>query len=383
MTTTYKQPIYLIVQGASCNDIVSSIKEDFPKLDELGIREMFVIREIGDLQKKLGIENPSSIYPKIFTSFEVPAIESAFILYNSVFENVEVEPVPYISENTSLKNENAVGRMKELFVGGNYKKYWHGQDIAANLTTNSIGVNSLKTRVPKISWRFTNKKVSYKSPNGKNVNMNMNSSGLRSFQFDSFKKKVLFPLIMENAKNGSENASSLKPIIFVCNYKLVKKMIDEVKNRHFKEGVDTIERGSIWKMDISFEYGKKEGSPFLQFTFADRSKVFPSESSIKGTSVQFNKNKKEYMIKLKGKSIPMGLADHSVSAKIAVSLECKFCKRESELKNALKKMYENMPEEEKEKEKISANQNNKTNFGSSNITSLGSAVKTLTKMPVF
>ncbi len=112
MTTTYKQPIYLIVQGASCNDIVSSIKEDFPKLDELGIREMFVIREIGDLLKKLGIENPSSIYPKIFTSFEVPAIESAFILYNSVFENVEVEPVPYIIENTSLKNENAVGRMK-------------------------------------------------------------------------------------------------------------------------------------------------------------------------------------------------------------------------------------------------------------------------------
>lgn len=384
MTTIYKQHIYMIVQGASCNDIVSSIHEEFPKLDELGIREMFVIREMGDIKKKLGIEDTTSINPKILTSFDVPAIESAFILYNSVSDQVEIIPVPYLSDKTSIKNENMLGRFKELFEGGNYKKYWHGQEMAANLTTNSIGVNSLRTRVPKILWKFTEKKVGFKTPNGKNVNIDINSSGLRSFQFDTFKKKVLFPMIMENVQNGSD---SLKPMIMVCNYQTVLKMINEVKNRRFKEGVDTIERGSIWKIDMTFEYGKESGSPVSRFSFVDRSKVFPSESSIKGTSVSFNKNKREYMIKFKGKSIPMGLANKPVSEKIAVSLECKFCKRESDLKEALKQIYEEMSEENKLKSKPTSanqgNQNTKGNLGTSNITSLGSAVKALTKMPVF
>lgn len=384
MATIYKQPIYMIVQGASCNDIVSSIHEEFPKLDELGIREMFVIREMGDIKKKLGIDDATLINPKILTSFDVPAIESAFILYNSVSDQVEVVPVPYLSDKTSIKNENMLGRFKELFEGGNYKKYWHGQEMASNLTTNSIGVNSLRTRVPKISWRFTEKKVGFKTPNGRNVNIEINSSGLRSFQFESFKKKVLFPMIMENIQNESD---SLKPIVMVCNYQTVLKMINEVKNRHFKEGVDTIERGSIWKIDMTFEYGMESGSPITRFSFVDRSKVFPSESSIKGTSVSFNKNKREYMIKFKGKSIPMGLANKPVSEKIAVSLECKFCKRESDLKEALKQIYEEMSEENKAKSKPTSanqgNQNTKGNLVTSNITSLGSAVKALTKMPVF
>jgi hypothetical protein len=385
MTTIYKQPIYMIVQGASCNDIVSSVHEEFPKLDELGIREMFVIREMGDIKKKLGIDDANLINPTIITSFDVPAIESAFILYNSVSDNVEVVPVPYLSDKTSIKNENMLGRFKELFEGGNYKKYWHGQELAANLTSNSIGVNSLRTRVPKISWKFTEKKVVFKSPNGRNVNIDMNSTGLRSFQFDSFKKKVLFPMIMENIQNGKNGY--LKPIIMVCNYQTVLKMINEVKNRGFKEGVDTIERGSIWKIDMTFEYGTESGSAVSRFSFVDRSKTFPSEASIKASSVTFNKNKKEYMIKLKGKSIPMGLANKPVSKKIAVSLECKFCKRESDLKESLKQIYNEMSEENKAKVKPqSANQNNqntKGNLGTSNITSLGSAVKALTKMPVF
>jgi hypothetical protein len=346
---------------------------------------MFVIREMGDIKKKLGIDDATLINPKILTSFDVPAIESTFILYNSVSDQVEVVPVHYLSDKTSIKNENRLGRFKELFEGGNYKKYWHGQEMASNLTTNSIGVNSLRTRVPKISWRFTEKKIVFKTPNSRNVNIEINSSGLRSFNFESFKKKVLFPMIMENIQNGSTD--SLKPIIMVCNYQTVLKMINDVKNRHFKEGVDTIERGSIWKIDMTFEYGVESGSPVSRFSFVDRSKVFPSEASIKGTSVTFNKNKKEYMIKLKGKSIPMGLANKPVSEKIAVSLECKFCKRESELKEALQQIYEEMSEENKAKTKSQVsnqtNQDTKGNLGTSNITSLGSAVKALTKMPVF
>ncbi len=388
MTTIYKQPIYVVVQGTSCNDIISSIQEEFPKLDELGIREMFVIRETADLKKKLGIEDPSMIYSKILTSLEVPAIESAFILYNSVSENVDIEPVPYLSDKTSIKNENDFGRFRDFFEGGNYKKYWHGQNIATNLTTNSIGVNSLKSKVPKMIWRYTEKKVSYQSPNGREVNINMNSSGLRSFQFESFKKKILFPTIMENSNNPIANngsTKSLKPIVIISNYKTVIQMINEVKERRFKEGVDTIERGSIWSFEIQYEHGFESGTMLNKYTFKNRSKLFPTDLSIKGTGVSFNKNTKQYSFKMKDKTIPMSFANKPVSDKVAVQMQCKFCKKEKDLKSALEKIYEGMSENEKNKLKPSNNGNRgvKHNIANSNITSLGSAVKALTKMPVF
>jgi hypothetical protein len=395
MVSIYKQPIYLVVQGASCNDIVSSVQEEFPKLDELGIREMFVIRDTADLKNKIGIDNPSSIYPKILTSLDVPAIESAFILYYSASENVEIQPVPYLSDKTSLKNENAFGRFREMFQGGDYKKYWHGQELASNLTTNSIGINSLKSKVPPISWKYTQKKIGYKTPNGREITMNMNSSGLRSFQFETFKKKVLFPTIMENIQNrtsnntvsfsdGSGKGISLKPIVIVCNYKTVLQMINEVKNRKFKEGVDTIERGSIWEIEIKYEHGYESSDMINRYHFIHRSKVFPTDLSIKGTAVTYNKNTMQYSFKMKGKNVPMGLANKPVSQKTAITLECKFCKREKELKNSLKKIYEEMPQENKEKVvNQTSNQGTKKNIATSNITSLGSAVKAFTKMPVF
>ena len=94
METIYQQKIYLVVQGTSCNDIIQFIKnensnvdiekETFPKLDELGVREMFVVRDNTENKKLLGITEPSTIYPKIITSLEVPSIESAYILYYSV-----------------------------------------------------------------------------------------------------------------------------------------------------------------------------------------------------------------------------------------------------------------------------------------------------------
>ena len=395
MVSIYKQPIYLVVQGASCNDIVSSVQEDFAKLDELGIREMFVIRDTADLKKKLGIEDPSTICPKILTSLDVSAIESAFILYYSVSDNVEMCPVPYLSDKTSLKNENAFGRFRELFQGGNFKKYWHGQELASNLTINSLGINSLKSKVPPISWKYTQKKIGYKTPNGRDVDMNMNSSGLRTFQFESFKKKILFPTIMENIQNrmsnsasaslsdGSGNAIPLKPIVVICNYKTVLQMINEVKNRRFKEGVDTIERGSIWEIEIKYEHGHESGTMVNRYHFIQRSKVFPTELSIKGTAITYNKNSMQYSFKMKGKNVPMGLANKPISSKTAVSLECKFCKKEKDLKEALKKIYEEMSEENKEKMKNQTNQGTKKNIATGEITSLKSAKEAFTRRPVF
>ncbi len=388
----YQQKIYLVVQGTSCNDILSSIKEPFPKLDELGVREMFLVRDNSENKRILGIDNPSNIFPKILTSFEVPAIESAYILFYTVSDNVEISPVPYISSKTFLRNEKSFDKLKEMFQGGNYRKYWNKRNLAQNVTTDSLGVNSLKSKVPQISWKYSKEKVAFKSAEGRNYNVNLGSS-LNSSSFSNFKSKILFPTIMENVAGQvfsteqvelSDNSRgiSLKPIVMVCNFDTVRNFMNDVKGKHYSSSRDTIERGSVWEIEIKYEI--ERGSRKNEFKFINHSKKFPTELNQEGLT--FNKTNESFTFKYKNKTIPMSSGDDHISKKVAVLLDCKFCKKEVEMKEALKAIYNEM--ENKNKNKNKKNSNNNGNNGrvknvnnklvKTNISSFKSAVSALT-----
>jgi hypothetical protein len=212
MSQNYQQNIYLVVQGTSCNQIIDFIqehsnveieKEKYPKLDELGIREMFVCRDIPDNQSLLGIQDVSKIYPKILTTLDVPAIESAFILYYQIADAVEVIPVPYLSNQSNVRNTRNLDKLKEIFQGGNPKKYWDKREFSSNLTANRFGINSLKSKVPALSWNYTKNRVSYTVQNNRGQPLEYNvSGGLSNYQFSSFLEKVLYPMVRENVQNS-------------------------------------------------------------------------------------------------------------------------------------------------------------------------------------
>jgi hypothetical protein len=399
MSQIYQQNIYLVVQGTSCNQIIDFIqehsnveieKEKYPKLDELGIREMFVCRDIPDNQSLLGIQDVSKIYPKILTTLDVPAIESAFILYYQIADAVEVIPVPYLSNQSNVRNTRNLDKLKEIFQGGNPKKYWDKRDFSSNLTANRFGINSLKSKVPALSWNYTKNRVSYTVQNNRGQPLEYNvSGGLSNYQFSSFLEKILYPMVRENVQNSqfvgeiqlsnNSRGMELKPIVLVCNDKTVVSFLEKVRSKGYRREKDLIERGSIWKIEMKYEPKMNGNRMTHDFQFIQHEKKFP-------TAFHYNKSANQYMIKYKGKSIPLSLATELLQKKTALSLECKFCKNEGMMKEALQKIYSNMQEENKNKNKNknkNQNESNKNvkinNKPKLNVNSFESAMKALTQ----
>jgi hypothetical protein len=394
MSQIYQQNIYLVVQGTSCNNIIDFIeensnveieKERYPKLDELGIREMFVSRDIPDNQALLGIQDVSKIYPKILTTLDVPAIESAFILYYQVADAIEVIPVPYLSSQSNVRNSRDLDKLKEIFQGGNPKKYWNKREFSSNLTANRFGINSLKSKVPALSWNLTKNRVTYTVQNNRGQPLEMNvSSGLSNYQFSSFLEKILYPMIRENVQNSqfigetqlsnNTRGMELKPLVLVCNDKTVISFLEKVRSKGYRREKDLIERGSIWKIEMKYEPKMNGNRINHDFQFIQHEKKFP-------TAFHYNKSANQYMIKYKGKSIPLSLATELLPKKTAISLECKFCKNEGMMKDALKKIYNTMQEENpnqsnKNESNKNVKKNNKPMF---NVNSFESAMKALTQ----
>ncbi len=394
MSQIYQQNIYLVVQGTSCNNIIDFIeensnveieKERYPKLDELGIREIFVSRDIPDNQALLGIQDVSKIYPKILTTLDVPAIESAFILYYQVADAIEVIPVPYLSNQSNVRNTRDLDKLKEIFQGGNPKKYWNKREFSSNLTTNRFGINSLKSKVPALSWNLTKNRVSYAVQNNRGQPLEYNvSGGLSNYQFSSFLEKILYPMIRENVQNSqfvgetqlsnNTRGMELKPIVLVCNDKTVISFLEKVRSKGYRREKDLIERGSIWKIEMKYEPKMNGNRMSHDFQFIQHEKKFP-------TAFHYNKSANQYMIKYKGKSIPLSLATELLPKKTAISLECKFCKNEGMMKEALKKIYNTMQEENPNQ--INKNESNKNvkknNKPMLNVNSFESAMKALTQ----
>lgn len=390
MNQIFQQKIYLVVQGTNCNDIIQVIqnenynsdvvKEVYPKLDELGVREMFLVRDNQENKNILGIQDPTKIYPKIMTTLDVSSIESAYILYYSVSDQVEVIPVPYLSTTTNVRNTRSMDEVKEIFQGGNAKKYWDRRELSSNLTTNRLGINSLKSKVPTISWKYCKNKIQYEIAGVQNIskNVNVESSSYATFRFDKFLEKILYPTILENIQRGdvisnvrlsnNTNGRELKPIVLVCNFETVKSFLNEVKSKRYVEGKQRVERGSIWEVEMKVQYdttlSKKEMFQCIQYK-----KRFPTELNASGTMYQ--KDSDRFMMKYKSRTIPMTIASEKIAVDTVVGLECKFCKNEGKMRESLKRIYERIPKEEK-KEENKKNEKNEKNVNKNKSWSMNS-----------
>ncbi len=383
----YQQMIYLVVQGTNCNDIIRVIHEENgsddikidsnPKLDELGVKEMFLVREGDNNKKYLG-----DIQKRVLTTLDVPGIESAMILYFDKSDEIEITPVPFISKNSTVRDQRSLDKMKELFGDENSKRYWGKREFSGNVGKN---VEVLKTKVPSILWKYVNEKIKFKQSNilgGKNIEKKFSFSNLSSYNFQKFLHDFLFPYLGESLSSSittktvslpnNTEATVLKPMILVCNYETARDMMNMTKKK-YRKSEDKIERGSLWEFEIFIKPNMgKTAVEFVNYT-----KKFPTELNQRGLS--FNKSTEVFSYKLKGKTYKMRDAGDKHPLSELITLECKFCKQEKMMKEALKKIYERQnPNKKVENILKNANLQSHKNMTNMNVKSISDAIRTLT-----
>jgi hypothetical protein len=314
MINRYKTDIkiYFICKGTSTNNIIDSVnninkikkktffeelfstttdskkieKDTFSKLSEIGIKEM-------TLCKNNNNQLLNSI-DYIYTSLEDNAIESCSILFKDNKTRV-ILPIPYISNNTGIKNNNDIYRLKKEF--GEYiinktsrpvrhysliKKYWDQSKIHDNF----IEIKNLNIS---INWEFIN---------------NSRPIILNQYNYNKFKQLFLIKdyeiLILEHFNTGNNSLSA-----YVCDEKL---LIDFLTSIQFKNGTkynkntDIIERSSIWEISINGEiYFDPVSHKIIKsfFIYDSFDKIYPNKTHKKlnysnNTSIfsyKFNGNK--------------------------------------------------------------------------------------------
>jgi hypothetical protein len=384
----YQQMIYLVVQGTNCNDIIRVIHEENssndieldqnPKLDELGVKEMFLVREADNNKKYL-----SDVQRRVLTTMDVPGIESAMVLYFDKSDDIDITPVPFISRNSSVRDQRSLDKMKELFGSENSKKYWEKREFPGNIGKNA---EVLKTKVPPIIWKYSSEKIKYKQSNvlgAKNIEKKISLSSMSSYNFQKFLHDFLFPYLGETLSSSittktislpnNTEATVLKPILLICNYETAKDMMNMTKKKYRKDD-DKIERGSLWEFEIHIKpvMNKKTGIEFINYT-----KKFPTELNQRGLS--FNKSSEFFSYKLRGKTYKMRDAGDKHPLSELITLECKFCKQEKIMKEALKKIYERQnPNKKVENVLQNANIQARKNMTNTNVKSISDAIRTLT-----
>ncbi len=380
--------IYLVVQGTNCNDIIRVIHEENssndieldqnPKLDELGVKEMFLVREADNNKKYL-----SDVQRRVLTTMDVPGIESAMVLYFDKSDDIDITPVPFISRNSSVRDQRSLDKMKELFGSENSKKYWEKREFPGNIGKNA---EVLKTKVPPVIWKYSSEKIKYKQSNvlgAKNIEKKISLSSMSNYNFQKFLHDFLFPYLGETLSSSittktislpnNTEATVLKPILLVCNYETAKDMMNMTKKKYRKDD-DKIERGSLWEFEIHIKpvMNKKTGIEFINYT-----KKFPTELNQRGLS--FNKSSEFFSYKLRGKTYKMRDAGDKHPLSELITLECKFCKQEKIMKEALKKIYERQnPNKKVENVLQNANIQARKNMTNTNVKSISDAIRTLT-----
>ncbi len=380
--------IYLVVQGTNCNDIIRVIHEENnsndieldqnPKLDELGVKEMFLVREADNNKKYLG-----DVQKRVLTTMDVPGIESAMVLYFDKSEEIDVTPVPFISRNSYVRDQRSLDKLKELFGSENSKKYWEKREFPGNIGKNA---EVLKTKVPPVIWKYASEKIKFKQSNllgAKNIEKKISLSSLSSYNFQKFLQDFLFPYLGETLTSSittktvslpnNTEATVLKPILLICNYETARDMMNMTKKK-YRKGEDKIERGSFWEFEIHIKpvMNKKTGIEFVNYT-----KKFPTELNQRGLS--FNKSSEIFSYKLRGKTYKMRDAGDQHPLSELITLECKFCKQEKMMKEALKKIYERKnPNKKVENILQNANIQARKNMTNTNVKSISDAIRTLT-----
>lgn len=383
--------LYLVVQGTNCNDIIRVIHEENgsndveldsnPKLDELGVKEMFLVREADNNKKYL-----NDIQRRVLTTLDVPGIESAMVLYFDKNEDVDITPVPFLSKNSSIRNQHSIDKLKEIFGNENSKRYWEKREFPGNIGKNA---NVLKTKVPQVNWSYIREKLKFKQSEllgGTNIEKRVSLSSISSYHFQKFLYDFLFPYIGESLSTSitqktvslpdNTEAMVLKPIVLICNFETVKDMMNMTKKK-YKKSDNRIERGSLWEFELNIKPVLQGGKTKTGFEFVNFRKKFPTELNQRGLS--FNKSSEVFSYKLRGKTYKMRDGNEKHPLTELITLECKYCKQEKKMKEALKKIYERQnPNKKVENVLKNAEAKSYKNMTNTNVKSISDAIRTLT-----
>jgi len=260
--------IYLICRGTSTNDIIDSInsinsinvdkkksksffdifsfkeknnniikKEEFSSLDNIGINELRLLlsntknNALIDFIMNLFSAQPGAA-PKIYTSLEYSAIESSLILTNNI-PNINICPLSYMSNKTNIKSKELLFLLKNKF-GSNYSKI-RDRTISNNYWNNKIkkidsNFIDIKSKSSLIDWSI----------------LDNNVSSYNSYNLDKI-KKFIKKLCEDSITNFIDNN------IIIADGRLIEDILKLCKTIRYNKKRYTIERSSIWEINISLE----------------------------------------------------------------------------------------------------------------------------------
>jgi hypothetical protein len=235
--------IYFICKATNINDTIDSINnlkknifeffptkiknDDNPKLEEIGIKETYLCQEN---KKILNI-----LQDKIYCALDISSIECASILLNPINGNTKIYPIPYISSE-KIQNKKLFDIFKKQF--GEYTLNIPNCLEKTNMTNYWKTVNnnfsSLKKKQSDIDWS----KIYPKNLSNYTKIFDLNPL-LLTYNFNKF-YELLIDLCNENNK----------PIIIVCDHKIIIDILKRCKHLKYNKTYDIIERTSVWEVII-------------------------------------------------------------------------------------------------------------------------------------
>jgi hypothetical protein len=250
--------IYLICRGTSTNDIIDSInsinvdkkksksffdifsfkeknnnniikKEEFSSLDNIGINELRLLLSNTNNENLLNFVLSTQ---KIYTSLEYSSIESALILTNNI-PNIKIYPLSYMSNKTNIKSKELLFLLKTKF-GSNYIKS-HDITISNNYWNNKIkkidsNFLDIKSKSSSIDWSLLDNSI----------------SSYNSYNLDKIKK-----FIKKLCEDSITNF--IIDNIIIADGRLIEDILKLCKPIRYNKKRYTIERSSIWEINISSE----------------------------------------------------------------------------------------------------------------------------------
>lgn len=342
------QKIYLICKGTSNNDIIESInkdidnkklnessksslfsfysppqinklnlneikKDEFPKLSDIGINELLLCKKnnINNTLFKTQLLKNNNIY----TSLDYDAIESTLVLFNEI-NNLVIYPLPYITENSYIKNEQKFDIFKKKFGDysidrsynrrikeiDNYIKKLQNEEYTYRISTNIMNeykllINKKKEWTEtKNYWKnkktvkdFINKKNNI-TIDWKNTYNKKNLSLMVKYNIFEFKKQFE-KIILDKYKNETDTNSDIPNIIIVCSHILIRDMLKLFKQK-FNSKVDIIERSSIWELNFDLKFNMKDYKLLdKKLEYINYKKIYPIEYNYEPLKYNSNNNK--------------------------------------------------------------------------------------------
>jgi hypothetical protein len=310
--------IYLVCNGTSTNDIINSFnninkniittkdtkksflsslfsnktnntkkiyKDNFSLLEEIGIKELKLCQENDTIKNKV-LTNLN-----IITSLDYNSIESALVLfYNNTIPLRTIYPLPYMSDETNIKNINTYNDFKKNF--GILSKNKNTVPVTEYTNTNKyfkekINKNkflNIKNSISRINWKYSNNSV---------------LSSMYSYKFTNF-KELFERICLEKYINKTDIDNDLYYNVIICNSKLI---IDFLKILKYNAKYDIIEHSSVWEIDVEIifkinslnEIIKKES----KMNYDNYTKIYPTEYEYSPLDKTINRNSNKYVYSYK------------------------------------------------------------------------------------